>query len=489
MSQIINNVAAFLALTTVCWGQLIPPPGVPAMLVPENPPVITEYECGTNELHGRSVHRIVGGDESTKGAWPWQVFLHGLKENNGQDKFACGGTLISPSWVVTAAHCTEGLSNSTVRLVLGDHHKNRVEDEDLIQPVARIVDHPDYDSRKLTGDISLLQLAAPVELTDYIRPICLPSAGDEVEVGTQCTISGWGAIEEGKGTADVLRDAEVPILSNNQCSNWLGGNYITEENICAGLREGGKDSCQGDSGGPLACPNTQGQYSLEGVVSWGFGCADRKSPGVYTRVSEFMPWITKMMEQYKDAPEFFQLETTPCGSVITTEQTIRLPVDEKTHLYEDGMDCKFTIKPPANHKTKITFVERFAIEPTCKDFVAIYNENGAVKLKGNSKELCQFGGLDKLNTVVEEGDLEIRFESDNSANKRYSGYEGFAAKIEFTVSSGITTTTVEPTTSTQEDCYDIKPLRKCQKALWKDKCHKKGNKKKCRLTCGYCQLE
>lgn len=383
-----------------------------------------------------------------------------------------------------------------VRLVLGDHHKNKVEDEDLLQPVARIIDHPDYDRFQLTGDISLLQLAAPVQLTDYIRPICLPSVEDEVLVGTQCTISGWGATQNSGENNDVLRDAEVPILSNNQCNNWLqqsqrefDTNFITKENICAGLREGGKDSCQGDSGGPLACPNTQGRYSLEGVVSWGFGCADRKSPGVYTRVSEFLPWITEMMEQYKDAPEFFRLETTPCGSVVTTEQTIRLPVDEKTHLYNDGMDCKFTIRPPANHKTEITFVGRYAIEPGCsEDSLVIYKESGA-RVK---KMPCKFGGLDELSTIVEEGNLEIRFKSDKrSAEKRYSGYEGFAAKIEFaavTSTSPSTTTTTEPTTPTQ-DCKDKKPLKKCKKALRKNKCGTKGNRKKCRLTCGHCQVE
>ncbi|XP_064609087.1 trypsin-3-like isoform X2 [Liolophura sinensis] len=109
------------------------------------------------------------------------------------------------------------------------------------------------------------------------------------------TVTGWGTMSSGAGSLpDRLREVDVPVISYSQCSSWVSGVSSTTM-ICAGYEEGGKDSCQGDSGGPLVVLSG-GKWYLLGVVSWGYGCAGRRSPGIYTRVPNYTSWI----KQYSD---------------------------------------------------------------------------------------------------------------------------------------------------------------------------------------------
>lgn len=113
----------------------------------------------------------------------------------------------------------------------------------------------------------------------------------------QGVVTGWGAIREGGPTSDTLQEVQVPIMSNSECrKSKYGERRITDNMLCAGYKDGGKDSCQGDSGGPLHVVQ-HGQHQLAGVVSWGEGCAKGGYPGVYARVNRYGTWIRSLTKK------------------------------------------------------------------------------------------------------------------------------------------------------------------------------------------------
>ena len=157
--------------------------------------------------------------------------------------------------------------------------------------VSRVVTHDDYDAWTITNDICLLHLEEEADLSNpNIGTIPLPPADQDIPEGTMCTVSGWGTTSEGGSLARVLMKVEVPVVSDEDCRDAYGQSDITDSMICAGLPEGGKDACQGDSGGPFTC----GLY-LDGIASWGYGCAEPGFPGVYTQTSYFVDWINGHM--------------------------------------------------------------------------------------------------------------------------------------------------------------------------------------------------
>ncbi|VDI24389.1 plasma kallikrein, partial [Mytilus galloprovincialis] len=149
-------------------------------------------------------------------------------------------------------------------------------------------------SRSNHNDIALIKLDKPLDLTDSTtKAACLPNKHEDFD-GLVCTVTGWGALHtDGPGTR-LLNEVDVPIMDSNRCKYYLG-NVIYGSNICAGYNQGGRDACQGDSGGPLVCKKDS-VYKITGVVSWGYGCAKRHAPGVYTRVSSFIDWINTKLD-------------------------------------------------------------------------------------------------------------------------------------------------------------------------------------------------
>ncbi|CAO2628729.1 Plasminogen (Fragment) [Lemmus lemmus] len=139
-------------------------------------------------------------------------------------------------------------------------------------------------------------LFSPAIITDKVIPACLPSPNYVVADGTLCFITGWG---ETQGTfgAGLLKEARLPVIENKVCNRYeyLNGRVNSRE-LCAGNLSGGTDSCQGDSGGPLVCFEKD-KYILQGVTSWGLGCARPNKPGVYVRVSWFVNWIEEVMKK------------------------------------------------------------------------------------------------------------------------------------------------------------------------------------------------
>merc|ERR1712038_1684829 len=225
--------------------------------------------------------RIVGGSEVEAHSIPWQVGLM----NKGADWIFCGGTIISATKILTAAHCQKDASS--IEVIVGEHSLVSATDG-VRHEATTFVNHPQYNGNTLDNDFAVITLAVPIELGDKAAAASLPTTATILEVGQPLTVSGWGALSSGGGSPNVLHAVQVPYITNEVCSesySEYGG--VTSNMLCAGnVEEGGVDSCQGDSGGPLTTHNT-----IVGVVSWGIGCAWAGRPGVYARVSEQMQFL------------------------------------------------------------------------------------------------------------------------------------------------------------------------------------------------------
>jgi len=240
--------------------------------------------------------QIAGGSKARAGEFPWQVALLYADEADAFEAQFCGGTLIGPDWVVTAAHCVydrrvepaESIDVlvGTTRLGRGGR---RVD-------VRRIVVHPRYRERSGVNDIALLQLAAPVAE----RPLPLLTRGREARLaaaGTLAIATGWGStVARGARYPRDLRKVALPIVTNRVCNDRRAHDGdVTAAMLCAGFAAGGKDTCDGDSGGPLIVPDGHGGAVLAGVTSWGARCAAPRKYGVYTRVARYAGWIERVV--------------------------------------------------------------------------------------------------------------------------------------------------------------------------------------------------
>ncbi|NXN30325.1 ST14 protein, partial [Nycticryphes semicollaris] len=247
--------------------------------------------CGTRSYTRKS--RIVGGQNSEVGEWPWQVSLH----VKGQGHI-CGASLVSPSWLVSAAHCflqLQGIRYSDNRLwtaYLGlTDQGNRQDPEVQTRKIKQIISHPYFNDYTYDYDIAVLELEHPVTFSSVVRPICLPDASHNFPVGKDMWVTGWGATCSRPGSgASILQKAEIRLINQTECNRLLT-DQLTPRMMCVGIVTGGVDACQGDSGGPLVSVEPSNRMFLAGVVSWGDGCAQRNKPGVYSRLTSLRAWI------------------------------------------------------------------------------------------------------------------------------------------------------------------------------------------------------
>ncbi|KFQ84568.1 Transmembrane protease serine 2, partial [Phoenicopterus ruber ruber] len=248
-------------------------------------------KCGLSNKNVNIMNRIVGGSVAALGQWPWQVSLH------VQGVHICGGSIITPQWIVTAAHCVEGQFSDPYywRVYAGILHQ----DEMFLSNghrVHQIISHPDYDTDSKDNDVALMKLETPLSFTDAVQPVCLPNPGMMFQPEQQCWISGWGSEYPGAKTSNNLNYATVPLIERSRCNFFdIYDGLILPSMICAGYLRGGVDSCQGDSGGPLVTTKNS-VWWLVGDTSWGTGCASPKRPGVYGNMTVFTDWIYKNMQ-------------------------------------------------------------------------------------------------------------------------------------------------------------------------------------------------
>ncbi|MEM9374663.1 MAG: serine protease [Pseudomonadota bacterium] len=247
---------------------------------------IARFESGSSEAYGQ---KLVGGEPISIDVAPWQAALVvSYIADAGRGVF-CGGSVIDPEWVITAAHCIEGTQPSIINVVVGT--------SDLAAPTQRInvesiFVHDQYLSASGSGyDIALLKLDSPANaksihiLSSKIEDL-ISDEGD-----LDLMISGFGAQEMGGNTSPILMGASVPFVRTTTCNSRASyGGAINETMFCAGFKDGGVDACQGDSGGPAVVMAPDAVPYLAGITSWGEGCALPNKYGVYTRVSYLKQW-------------------------------------------------------------------------------------------------------------------------------------------------------------------------------------------------------
>ncbi|XP_017766588.1 PREDICTED: serine proteinase stubble [Eufriesea mexicana] len=245
--------------------------------------------------------RIVGGNRSSFGKWPWQISLRQWRTSTYLHK--CGAALLNENWAITAAHCVENVPPSDLLLRIGEHDLAN-EDEPYGYQERRVqivASHPQFDPRTFEYDLALLRFYEPLlPFQPNVLPICLPD-DDESYVGRTAFVTGWGRLYDEGPLPSTLQEVAVPVINNTMCeAMYRNAGYIEHIPhifICAGWRNGGFDSCEGDSGGPMVIQRARDKrWILAGVISWGIGCAVPNQPGVYTRISEFREWINQILQ-------------------------------------------------------------------------------------------------------------------------------------------------------------------------------------------------
>ncbi|KAK4015148.1 chymotrypsin BII-like [Daphnia magna] len=240
--------------------------------------------CGTP-----NAARIINGAEATPHEFPWvtALFISGGS--------FCTASLISDQWVLTAAHCADGALYFDV--YLGAHNVRITETERLEIRANEKYIHPDWNPNTLTGDVALIKLPAPVDISgNNVRPICLQDPTDtSLYEGAEAHIAGWGKTADGPGgISPTLQKSTVTVISNDECQNTYGI-IIRPSTICTSFTDTNSGTCNGDSGSAMSVINSNGQYTQIGVTSFvsSAGC-ESGNPDGYARLSSYLSWISSI---------------------------------------------------------------------------------------------------------------------------------------------------------------------------------------------------
>ncbi|XP_039693955.1 hepatocyte growth factor activator serine protease isoform X3 [Pteropus medius] len=249
--------------------------------------------CGRRHKKRGSLRpRIVGGSSSLPGSHPWLAAIY-------IGNSFCAGSLVHTCWVVSAAHCfSHSPPKDSISVVLGQHFFNRTTDVTQTFGIEKYIPYPLYSVFNPSDhDLVLIRLKKKGDRcavrSQFVQPICLPEPSSPFPTGHKCQIAGWGHQDENASAySGTLREALVPLVADHKCSSpEVYGADISPNMLCAGYFDCKSDACQGDSGGPLACEKNGVAY-LYGTISWGDGCGQLNKPGVYTRVANYVDWIS-----------------------------------------------------------------------------------------------------------------------------------------------------------------------------------------------------
>jgi secreted trypsin-like serine protease len=260
-----------------------------------------------------NAQEIVGGTATTIGANPWQVSLQ-----SSSGFHFCGGSIINANWILTAQHCVNdgGVISKPARIEAGT---TTLSGSGQVRSVAEVVVYPGYVDASKGKDIALLRLSTPLDLSGAsAKAIPLLTAADATagltNTGVVSRVTGWGTLSSGGSSPDTLQTVDVNIVSNSSAQTSYPNETITADQLAAAAP--GKDSCQGDSGGPLTVLKGSTRV-LAGVVSWGYGCADSRYPGMYARVSTYESWIASKIGGTTPPPGSTLLSQSSLSSTTT----------------------------------------------------------------------------------------------------------------------------------------------------------------------------
>ncbi|XP_072826887.1 ovochymase-2 isoform X3 [Vicugna pacos] len=360
--------------------------------------------------------RIVGGSQVERGSYPWQVSL------KQRQKHVCGGTIISPQWVITAAHCVANRNTaSTLNVTAGEHDLSYTESGEQTLTIETIIVHPYFSTKKpMDYDIALMKMAGGFHFDQFVGPMCLPEPGERFEPGFICTTVGWGRLTEDGLVSQVLQEVNLPILTKDECITallTLQKPISGQTFLCTGFPDGGKDACQGDSGGSLMCRNKKGAWTLAGVTSWGLGCGrgwrnnlqkdDKGSPGIFTDLTKVLPWILKHIQIGKQRKS----SRASCGEqdrvISASEGELHFP-ESPFLFYESNQRCVWTLLVPEEMHVFLSF-SHFDAESCHHNYLSIHSLEDRL--------IGKFCGDSLASSVLVGSDsVRLRFISDATDN-------------------------------------------------------------------------